>query len=295
MASPSVPASPKAFLSEDCFEQKTFSGQQAANIFAPESTQLRTSINTALTSIFSEENLDFLKDVYALNSNKNLSKPELEAGLKEIEKTYITQGSSKQINIEGSAVQKILKSSDKSLADYEDAIKEVFKLIQNNLNPQAPQLAKTEMTIAVRDMAADMNSLIQVPVKTNFLNRLMNQNRDATLFVACQNICKTTQKELRTLASEPVHSQEEFDNRFAEILNNGREKLSAGLKQIRNFENKNHKDHSKSDAIEVIINAIDAKKAQLNLSDPVSKTGYSSTQPSKEESESHSSTPRRMR
>jgi hypothetical protein len=304
-----MPSNEHQFLQDSVFELPAFDGQKTP-IFSSDAAELRQALVQTLTKMHSEENWEFLRDIQQLNSEKKLSEPERQARLADIEKKYIAPGAESFLNIDTPVLDQIRKNPNKNLANYEVAVKEIFALIKTNIHNSTKPREKERLVeldtqavekpfikplqAAALDLAGDFNSLIRVTVKMpGFLTHALNKDRDSTLFVACQNICKTAQEDLRELAGQKNITKDELEQKLSEVLHNTQEKLTLAHGQIKEFESKSTKGSVKSDALEDIIVAINVTHNKFNLPEPVSRSGISSTQVSEdsspEESQSRSS------
>jgi hypothetical protein len=275
------------FLKDEAFKARAFSGQKS-ELFSPSASELKSELMKVLVSIYSDENLEFLNDVHALNSQRNLSPQQLQVSLAAIEKKYIATNAPNLINIQSSAINKILNSKDKSLADYQDAVKEVFKLISDNVKGAKPELkeklAKLDDSIEIKnlqrsanDLAADFNNLIAVVVtKPTLMEIVRHVNRDATLMISCQDVCKTAQRELRQIARDSV-DPESCKTKMAEIFDKTKERLATGCQQLQEFETKTGKQPVFSDAIKDMIKAIDSADVKVNFSERSTSSRSNST------------------
>ncbi len=277
------------FLKEEAFQAKAFSGQES-HLYSPEGKDVRAELMTVLTNIYSNENLEFLNDVHALNSQQDLSAQQLQTGLTALEKKYIAPNAPSLINIEATALNKIRNSKDKTLADYQDAVQEVFKLINTNVNgvkvdkkDKLMKLDEDSVIASIKktalNVAADFNNLTAVVVAKPGLVDVMRQvNRDATLMISCQETCKTAQRELRQLAGRHDSDPEICKMKMNAILDKTNAKLSAGFQQMAEFETKHGKPPVFSEAIQTILKSIATVDVKLNFSErSASHRGISAT------------------
>jgi hypothetical protein len=291
------------FLKEDAFQAKAFSGQES-HLYSAEGKSVRAELMKVLTNIYSNENLEFLNDVHDLNSQKDLSTPQLKAGLAALEKKYIASNAPSLINIEAMALNKIRNSKDKSLADYQDAVKEVFKLINTNVNgvkaDKKDKLIKLDEESVIKaikksalDVAADFNNLTAVVVAKPGLMDMMRQvNRDATLMISCQQTCKTAQRELRQFASREDSDADICKLKMNAILDKTTAKLSAGFQQMAEFEIKNGRQPVFSDAIQTMLKSIATVDVKINFGErSSSQRGISATSKSDSVTPEENNTP----
>ncbi len=223
---PALPAQNEFFLEEKTFQRPAFAGQEL-NLFSPEAEPLKLSLHYILVGLYSDENLEFLQEVYDLNQKHDLTDEQLTAEVQKIEGKYIKSNSEKEINVIQDTREEIL-ISPKHLTYYKSAVIQVFDLISHNVTNNIKELAELEkiiVTITVTSKAAtylagELDKIIQVqmlPQKSGILSRLIQPVNDA-IFADCQTSCAKAKEELISFTNKFKDKLIAFENKIKEEI-----------------------------------------------------------------------------
>ncbi len=284
-----------SYLHDDIFSQQAFDGQQS-NLFDKKSFALKNLLYKILTKSYSSENLEFLSELHAINSNKGLTALNLQSEIAEIEKKYIALNAEQLLNIRQDTLENIRNKPFKRLSDYTEAIKEVFNLIQTNVISSIQSLRDADRRIIINELATDLSHqleiIISLPTKLpSILQRLSNFSQTKTL-ESCQQDCKLAQTQLLELASNKLLSDVQIKENFDTLLINIIGKLSESFRAMKAIEKANPTIPKKSVEIEKMIdifnssvsnyseskrNSVNKKIINVRLSETPSLSGSLST------------------
>jgi hypothetical protein len=259
------------FLSEEVFHRPAFPGQMSKNVF--DSPPLLNELNRILVKLYSEENLDFLKDIHALNSNRKISAEEMQAGLAKIEAKYITGEA--HLNITKDTLTYISSRSTKTLQDYATAIAEVFELINSNVMQDKHILLKSDPLYTqkvIADFSGELDKIIKVPVTDSPLKHQglfgskVKDNLD--YFQACQKDCLAAQQQLMKVGKDPALEPAERERMLKIVIHSMIEKLAKNYQFMQAYEAQRNPKEKIAVYIEKIIAIASSADTALSRVDP---------------------------
>jgi hypothetical protein len=273
------------FLEESVFTEEIAFDNQHSNLFGQEAEELRNALMQTLTTGRSEENWKFLLAIHKINSQKSLSQSEMQTKLKAIEQQYINKDAPTRINLESSVLNKIVAIEKKCPADYQNIVKEVFRLIRQNIKTNAMLTTLDEINLlndSVNKLIDTLNPLIAFQTeKLGFMSGFFPTKTDTKLFINCQKISKTMLADLRELVKshkivDVVNSKDSsetkiaklsslehgFKNKLLKILSDTQNKLSERFAEMYRLE-KVRGYSPKSEQVKPVIDAI--KETIINL------------------------------
>jgi hypothetical protein len=282
-------------LDEKVFTRQAFAGQKS-ELFAPESAPLKDALFSVLKSTWSAENLEFIEALHKLN-NSNASSEEFKKELQRIEETYIVVNADSRMNIKSGTLDKILNNPDKSIANYAEAIKEVFDLISTNVTKDTKNLVNMDKILMVNNAGAQLLKAFDEMLPDKKVGRVSQIfKREETLLLSSQNACKTAQQELRDLLTKPAVSGAEHEKTFSKVVMETLPKLSAAFQELKAFEASHPDAVKKSPGIEKIIDTIAEADKKVFGVDPAQRrrsSSRSSAPKVEEPDQTPTATPRR--
>jgi hypothetical protein len=263
------------FLPKDTFAEETFQNQLTNNILEPQALPLKKALDDILIKIKSEENLEFIEKIHAINSNKQNSPLVIHNKLEEIEEKYIAAGAPTRLNIEPTVLNKILKDakSNRRLHDYAKAVKDIFELIRNNVDSYVhikPERKKSlELIDAAVFFAQSLNTINNIEtIRLGILKSFRSSNRDTVLFAECQKVCRNAQqKTFALLGEQGTEVTSDFKNKLTKILFDVKQALESRIGAIQQTELRHNFGAIKTNTVNNIIVSIDRVITRLNLKD----------------------------
>ncbi len=288
------------FISKESFASEAFQGQLTQNILDPQAQPLKEFLNAVLITIKSEENLEFLEKLSAINSHIHSSPLEIHYQLKEIEDDFIAADASTRLNIEPAVLNKILKDgkSSRRLQDYTKAVKDIFELIRNNVDTYIhikPELkAKLQSIDAAVFFAQSLNTINSIEtIKLGILKTFKSSNRDTVLFSECQKVCKNAQQKTFMLLHDQRNGlTSDFASKFSKIVFDVKQALETRIGPLQQAELSNNFGAIKTTTLNNILESTDRVVTQLSLTDPQTKRPRSNQVSPMNDSETKSNRPK---